>query len=559
MAIGVYDFPALHVAVRHVHNQYSADLGRTLWLKVELAESFDKEAHLHTDIAISGDAIRKTYGATVALDGMSFSVRTASVHALLGENGAGKSTTVKMLSGLVQPDGGTLRVFGEPCSIRSPRQAHALGIQTAFQEMTQIRDLSVMQNMLLLYEPVSGFGRVRKREGLRLVAGHFATLGMEDIDPRIGMSELSLSLRQKVEIARAVFRKPRILLLDEPTSALSGKDIDWLGDLIARLKAQGITIVFISHRMPEVRMFCDNLTVLRNGRDVGAGRVDSMNDDEIIQMIIGRSLAATFPPRIPSATRTAIPALAVKHLSVEKRVRDVSFVLQSGEVLGIAGLQGMGQLDIFLACFGATQASGGVIEVSGKRVELASPSDAVRAQIGISMVPEDRKTEALLLKLDGQSNVSLPTLGRRARFGFIDKQAELAEVSRVLDIVQVEERALYTRVSAFSGGNQQKIAIAKWLLAESRIMLMYDPTRGVDIGTKHEIHVLIRNLAKAGGAILFYSTEIPELVNLCDRVLVMYSGEVVCELIGDAISEEAIMRPALGEAEPSRSVQELTL
>jgi ribose transport system ATP-binding protein len=501
------------------------------------------------DIAIAVEKVRKTYGATVALDAMSFSVRAGTVHALLGENGAGKSTTVKMLSGLVQPDAGRLRIFGEECRLLTPRQAQARGIQTAFQEMTQIRDLTVAENMLLLYEPVSALGRLRKREGLQLVDAHLASLGLEDIDPRRGMADLTLSDRQKVEIARAVFRQPRILLLDEPTSTLSGRDIDWLGDVIDRVKAQGTTIIFISHRMPEVRRFCENLTVLRNGCDVGGGRVDAMSDDEMIQMIIGRSLAATFPPRPAPPTVTGHAALAARHLSVEGHVRNVSFDLRPGEVLGIAGLQGMGQLEVLLACFGAVPTSSGAIEVFGKPVVLSSPGDAVRARIGISMVPEDRKTEALLLKLDGQSNVALPTLDRRQRFGFIDKAAEVAEVARVLDIVQVQERALHTRVSAFSGGNQQKIAIAKWLLAESRIMLMYDPTRGVDVGTKHEIYVLIRDYVKAGGAVLFCSSEIPELVNLCDRVLVMYAGEIASELRGEAISEEAIMRPALGVAE----------
>ena len=511
---------------------------------------------MNADIAVAFESVRKTYGATVALDGMSVSVPAGTVHALLGENGAGKSTTVKMLSGLVQPDAGTLRVFGEACTIRSPRQAHALGIQTAFQEMTQIRDLTIAENMLLLYEPVSRIGRLRRREGLRQVEAHFAALGLEEIDPRRGMTELSLSMRQKVEIARAVFRHPRVLLLDEPTSTLSGRDIDWLGDLIARLRGEGITILFISHRMPEVRMFCETLTILRNGRDVGAGRVDGFSDDDLIQMIIGRSLSSTFPPRLPTIVPNAMPALATKAITVEDRVCDVSFSLAPGEVLGIAGLQGMGQRELFLACFGAIQTSGGVIEVAGKPVMLSSPGDAVRAGIGISMVPEDRKTEALLLKLDGQSNVALPTLERRARFGFIDKGEEAAAVARVLDVVQVQERALYTRVAAFSGGNQQKIAIAKWLLAESRVMLMYDPTRGVDVGTKHEIYVLIREYAKAGGAVLFCSSEIPELVNLCDRVLVMYSGRTVCELLGEEISEEAIMRPALGGAEaPQRMLE----
>ena len=422
--------------------------------------------------------------------------------------------------------------------------------------MTQIRDLSVAENMLLLYEPVSPFGRLRKREGLRLVEEHLTFMGLKEIDPRRSMTELSLSTRQKIEIARSVFRRPRVLLLDEPTSTLSGRDIDWLGDLIARLRDTGITILFISHRMPEVRMFCENLTVLRNGRDVGAGRVDGFSDDDLIQMIIGRSLSSTFPPRLSTVVPDATPALAAKAISVGDRVRDVSFKLAPGEVLGIAGLQGMGQRELFLACFGAVQPTAGTIEVDGRPVMLSSPGDAIRAGIGISMVPEDRKTEALLLKLDGQSNVALPTLDRRARFGFIDKSAEAAAVARVLGVVQVQDRALFTRVAAFSGGNQQKIAIAKWLLAESGIMLMFDPTRGVDVGTKHEIYVLIREFAKAGGAVLFCSSEIPELVNLCDRVLVMYSGQIVCELLGDDISEEAIMRPALGGAEAPQRLLE---
>jgi len=498
--------------------------------------------------AIEVDTVRKAYGATVALDDMSFAVARGTVHALLGENGAGKSTTVKLLSGLVQPDKGEIRIDGQPRQIRSPRHAHALGIQTAFQEMTQIRDLTVAENMLLLNEPLSRSGSVRKREAERIVERHLDDLGLATIDPRQKMRELDLPLRQKVEIARAVLRRPQILLLDEPTSTLSGRDIDWLGGLIARLQSSGITIIFISHRMPEVRLFCEYLTVLRNGRDIGTDRVDSISDDAVIRMIIGRSLSSTFPPRISTAIPGAVPALAGQGLSIDRRLRDVSFALAPGEVLGIAGLQGMGQLELFMACFGAMPLDAGTIAVGGKRVMLTSPGDAVRANIGISLVPEDRKTEALFLKLDGQSNVALPTVDRRVRHGLIDKRAEANAVARVLDIVQVQHRALYARASAFSGGNQQKIAIAKWLLAESRILLMFDPTRGVDVGTKHEIYVLIRDFASSGGAVLFCSTEIPELVNLCDRVLVMYGGRIVRELAGDAIDEEAIMRPALGDA-----------
>ncbi|QEX24184.1 ABC transporter [Hypericibacter adhaerens] len=502
-----------------------------------------------TQPAIAIRNARKAFGATVALDDASFEVAPGTVHALLGENGAGKSTMVKMLSGLLKPDAGEIRVFGQDCRLASPRDAHRLGLQTAFQEMTQVRDLTVAQNMLLPYEPMGWWGTVRRRVAEQTVKSHLESLGLGAIDPRDEVRDLDLPLRQKIEIARAVLRRPRILLLDEPTSTLSGRDIDWLGDLIARLKAEGTTIVFISHRMPEVRRFCDSLTVLRNGKDIGTSKVDEISDDEVIRMIIGRSLASTFPPREAPQKVSTVPALAAHRLKTASRLTDGSFVLAKGEVLGIAGLQGMGQLELFLACFGMARLQSGRIEVEGRPLSLVSPKDAVRANIGISLVPEDRKTEALFLKLDGLRNVSLPIIDRFTRFGFIDTAAEREAVGQVLDRVQVQPRALFTRISAFSGGNQQKVAIGKWLLAESRTLLMYDPTRGVDVGTKHELYVLIRDFAKAGGAVLFYSTEIAELVNLCDRVLVMYGGRMVRELAGDEISEEAIMRAALGDAQ----------
>jgi ribose transport system ATP-binding protein len=502
-----------------------------------------------TAAAIAVSQVAKAFGATIALNGASFTAARGEVHALLGENGAGKSTMVKLLSGLLQPDSGTIRIHGADAVLKSPRDSHRLGIQTAFQEMTLVKSLTVAENMLLPYAPTTALGQLKGREGLNKVAGHLERLGLGHINPRVEVGSLDLAIRQKIEIARAIFRAPKVLLLDEPTSSLSGRDIDWLGGLIAELKAQGVTIVFISHRMLEVRRFCDSLTVLRNGKDIGTSSVDGVSDAEVIRMIIGRSIDATFPPKRTAAARLAgPPALAVSHLTTAGRLRDASFALSHGEILGIAGLQGMGQLDLFRACFGMVPKTGGELRVDGKAITLASPRDAVRANIGISLVPEDRKTEGLFLKLDGRSNTSMPVIDRFARFGIIDSAAETKAVAEVLDHVQVHPRALYTRAGAFSGGNQQKIAIGKWLLAESRILLMFDPTRGVDVGTKHELYVLIRDFAEAGGAVLFYSTEIAELVNLCDRVLVMYAGRMVKELGGDDITEENIMRAALGEA-----------
>ena len=500
--------------------------------------------------AVAIEGIRKAYGPTVALDDVTFSIAGGSVHALLGENGAGKSTLVKLMSGLVHPSAGSISIFGRPASLGSPRAAHALGIQTAFQEMTLVPDLTVLDNMLLPYAPIGPTGLISKRDVRRRVEAHIADLGFSvDLDALI--SNLELSVRQKIEIARAVYRKPRILLLDEPTSTLAGRDIDWLGNIIAREKARGTTVVFITHRMREVRAFCDTLTILRNGRHIVTGAVDGISDGEVIEKIIGRSLEQTFPARPESATAFGAPVLGVRNLKVGRKVENVSFDLRQGEILGIAGLQGMGQQDVFLACFGMTEIERGGILVDGREVWLGSPADALRPNMAIGLLPEDRKAEGLFLKLSGRQNASIPVVSRFTRGGFIDGATERQAVGEAFATVEVDERAMWTRAGAFSGGNQQKIAIAKWLVAQSRILLLFDPTRGIDVGTKHELYVMMRNYVAAGGSILFHSTEIPELVHMSDRVLVLYDGRVAAELTGDEITEPAIMRPALGHG-PAR-------
>jgi ABC-type sugar transport system, ATPase component len=495
--------------------------------------------------AVEIDGIRKAFGATVALDGVSFSIRPGSVHALLGENGAGKSTLVKLMSGLVRPTEGRIRIFGEEASLGSPRASHALGVQTAFQEMTLVRDLTVLDNMMLPYAPMGITGLVRRAAARKEVREHIQGLGFSvDLDAEV--ASLELSVRQKIEIARAVYRKPRILLLDEPTSTLAGKDVDWLGDIIAKLKAQGTTIVFISHRMREVRAFCDTLTILRNGRHIMTTSVSDVTDEEVIEKIIGRSIEQTFPPKPESSQAFGAPVLGVRDLKVGRKVDGISFDLRKGEILGVAGLQGMGQQDLFLACFGMAEIERGEVLVDGRKVRLASPADAIRPNMAIGLVPEDRKTEGLFLKLTGRQNATLPVVSRFTRFGLVDGKAETGAVEEAFATVEVDRRALWTRAGAFSGGNQQKIAIAKWLVAQSRILLLFDPTRGIDVGTKHELYVMMRNFVEAGGSILFHSTEIPELVHQCDRVLVLYDGRVAAELEGDEITEPAIMAPALG-------------
>jgi len=504
--------------------------------------------------AIAAKNIRKVFGATIAINDVSLEVQVGDIHALLGENGAGKSTMVKLLSGLILPTTGNLSVFGKAASLDSPRASHAHGIQTAFQELTMVKDLTVLDNMLMPYPPVNAFGQIRRREARRQVDRHLTQLGLEDIDPGAELRDLDLNQRQKIEIARALFREPQILLLDEPTSTLSGRDIDWLGDLIAKCRTKGVTIVFISHRMREVRTFCDRVTVLRNGKHIATERLADVSDEAVIDMIAGKALGRSFPakPTVPSLSGD--PVLGVRSLAADSRLEDVSFDLRRSEILGVAGLQGMGQLELFNALFGMEESTG-EIRVEGKPVTFTSPRDACDARIGISLVPEDRKTEALFLKLDGKRNVSLPVIERYTRFGLIDGAREEADVSRVMTRLNVQMRALWTPVRAFSGGNQQKIAIAKWLFAQSRVLLLFDPTRGIDVGTKHEIYALMQEYAAAGGAILFYSTEIPELGHLAHRVLVLYRGRVAADLSGGEISEDAILRATLGGASTSLELQ----
>lgn len=496
-------------------------------------------------VAISG--LTKRYGATTALDDVTVHINEGEVRAIIGENGAGKSTLVKILSGLVKPDAGDVSVFSRELAGGSPSASHALGIQTAFQEMTLVEHLTIAQNLLVPYEPTR-FGMVRRAASVARAKAILDDLDL-DIDPDALPGELDLATRQKVEIAKAMSRDPKLLLLDEPTSALTSSDVDWLHTVLERFVAKKVTVAFVSHRMEEVRRFCDSATLLRNGRHVGTYGIDEISDEEVVEHVIGRSVGSIFPAWTDTSDRKAPPLLAARQLAAGGKLKDASFSLRPGEVLGIAALQGMGQVELFRALFGDLPLDAGTLEVDGAAVSFRAPHDAIASGIDMGLVPEDRGTEGIALERPARETASSPAIGMLSHGGHLDRTTESAIVDEAFERLGVPPRADYLLGRNFSGGNQQKIVIAKWLVSGSRILLLMDPTRGIDIGAKHQIYGIIRDLAAEGRGILLYSTETSELVNLCDRVLVLYEGKIISELERTEASETAIVSAAMGTSQ----------
>ena len=497
-------------------------------------------------LALELTGIAKAYGNTIALESADLSCQRGEIHGLLGENGAGKSTLVKVLSGLVQPDAGRIVIGGRHVRLHNPKEALRLGVATAFQELTLVPHMSVAQNLMVGREPRTRVGLVSPRRTSEEAERILAAWHAEEIPADVPVSSLSLADRQRLEVVRTFSREPAIALLDEATAALGAAEVDWLMAQIVTYRQQGGTIVYISHRMGEVRQLCDRCTVLRDGRNVETFRTSEHTDSEVVDMMAGKAVQKIYSVRSPRHAEPR-PALAVEHLACPPALRDASFTLHKGEILGVAGLHGHGQKELFMALFGA-RSSKGTISIDGKPVHLRGPHDAVAAHIGISLVPEERKTEGLMTAQAGLPNLTLPSLSQFSAGGFVRRRKERAAAGSVLRQVNAVPSALDKPVSSLSGGNQQKIAIGKWLLAGAQIMLMYDPTRGVDVETKAEIFSLMQQLADQGRSILFYSTDVEELVNVADRTIVMYRGSTSRELAGEAATLESIVEAMLGHS-----------
>ncbi len=499
--------------------------------------------------------LSKSYGGVRALTGVDLQVHAGRIHAILGENGAGKSTLIKCVSGVVQPDSGTMALDGNLVRFASPAAANQAGVVCIFQELSLVPDLSVADN-ILISNPPRRFGMIDRRAQRRLVEAALARAGAEGIHPMARVRDLPLSRRQLVEIAKALARNPRLLILDEATSALTASDVASVFRVLKQLRSEGLALLYISHRMQEIAELADECSVFRNGQHVATFATGTKSDNDIVQMMIGREYDQVFPPKRPPPSDSAPPVLDVRKLSWAGMLKDISLQVRGGEVVGLGGLDGQGQRELLLALFGVLRGVTGDILIRGRKVTIEDPSQAKRASNGIALIPEDRKTEGLMLPMSVGQNLSFASLGRLSKGGIVDRAAERREIDAMLRLLAIRTADVDTTpVAALSGGNQQKVVIAKWLMTRPQIILLNDPTRGIDVGTKQEIYRLLRQLADDGAAIVLYSTDYAELIGCCDRVLVLYDGAIRRELTGGGITEQALVASALniGAAEAAAS------
>jgi ribose transport system ATP-binding protein len=485
--------------------------------------------------------LTKSYGPIHAVRDVSVTCLAGEVHALVGENGAGKSTVAKMLAGAVVPDTGSVRVAGEPLSSGSVRAARRSGVRCAFQELALVPDWTVAENLCLPDgAPVRRFSRGREtREAERVLAG----LGLEHIDPRTPVHEMALADRQQVEIARAITGDVRVLILDEASSALTPPGVAWLFARIRELTARGAAVVYVSHRLGEIREIADRGTILRDGAVAGEFRRGSWTDDELISSMAGRAAGRAFPPPPEREVTDRPPALQVEGLA-GGALHDIDLRVEPGEILGIGGLQGHGQAELLRSLYGATPATARTWRVAGRDIRRLDPVRAVQA--GIGFVPEDRKREGLALEMSVGENLLAPWMRPRERGGRPRLRREKGWIDEVLSGLSVRTRGPHERSGALSGGNQQKLVFGRWVGRDRRLVLLHDPTRGIDVRAKQELYDAICALAREGVGVVWFSTEVEELVHVCHRVVVLYRGAVADELSGERLTADAVVGAAVG-------------
>ena len=488
----------------------------------------------------------KSFGGVKVLDQVAFELRPGEVHALMGENGAGKSTLMKILSGIHARDAGVIEIDGQSAAIGSPRDAQALGIGIVHQELNLMRHLSAAQNIFIGREPRRGLGLLLDEERLNADARKlFERLNLS-LDPRARVADLTVARQQMVEIAKALSFDSRVLIMDEPTAALNAQEVADLFRVIRQLRADGVGIVYISHRMDELQQIADRVTVMRDGTTVGTVAMQGTSVEAIIRMMVGRTLEENSRGTPPDTSGRDV-ALEVRGLSRGNAIRDVSFRVRQGEIVGFAGLMGAGRTEVARAVFGADPVDGGQILVHGRAVRIRSPRDAVA--LGIGYLSEDRKQFGLATAMDVQANIAMASLSRLLRLGvFIDSAAIAEAAEGYVRQLGIRTASVEQPVKLLSGGNQQKVVIAKWLLRDCDILFFDEPTRGIDVGAKAEIHKLIDALAAQGKAIAVISSELPEVLRLSHRVIVMCEGSVTGEQGAREATQQSIMQLATRRA-----------
>ncbi len=489
------------------------------------------------------DQIEKSFPGVRALKGVSFDVRPAEVHALLGENGAGKSSLIKVVSGVYQPDTGTMKIDGNSVRFANPIEAQRAGIATIYQELLLFPELTVAENIFMGHAPRRSFGGIDWRKMQNQARELLASLDIHDLDVTRIIGTLSVGNRQRVEIAKALSHNARILIMDEPTAALTERDVERLFAIVRLLRQRGVGIVYISHRMEEIFILSDRVTVLRDGEKIKTMNTADTNRDELVQAMVGRRLDALFP-KLPA--KIGAPILEARNLVRKPQTRDISLTLRAGEILGLAGLVGSGRTELAQVLFGITPAESGEIKISGKAEAIDSPIAAKK--LGIAYVPEDRGLQGLVRPMKIRENVSMAVLKDMAKGWFLDRGGEVDLAQKSMKRFDIRASGMEQVVNKLSGGNQQKVVLSKWLAAGPKVLILDEPTRGIDVGAKAEIHRLMSELAQQGMAILLISSELPEIMGMSDRILVMREGRIAAEFQRAQATQEAIATAMMGGA-----------
>lgn len=491
--------------------------------------------------------ISKQFPGVKALDGVSFSMNAGEVHALLGENGAGKSTLIKIISGVHLPDTGTMTFDGQPVQFNNPREAQAKGIATIYQELSLYPELSVAENIFMGHAPrrkVGPLSVIDWKAVSERAQELLSSLNIHDLDVNRKVGTLTVGNRQRVEIAKALSLNARILIMDEPTAALTEADVQRLFEIVRLLKQRGVGIIYISHRLAEVFELADRVTVFRDGHYVDSKPVSQTSEDDLIRMMVGRTINELFP-KLPSEIKHNV--LEVRDLWHKPLTKGVSMTVRAGEIVGLAGLVGSGRSELAQVIFGITPAESGQILIENKPVQVKNPGQAMK--LGVAYVPEDRGTQGLVRQMKIRENVSLAVLRSLVRGAFVDSSAEKSLADQMIQQLSIRAYSREQIVNKLSGGNQQKIVVGKWLASKPKILIMDEPTRGVDVGAKAEIHRLISELAQQGLAILMISSELPEVMGMSDRILVMRGGQIVAEYSRAEATQENIVTAMMSDSD----------